>query len=663
LSLAEFVAMRRLQGDVTWWHAAALGASVALIVSGLWGIWRALTLLTGGLGTPSEWRDGRRVTVYGNLHPDGEPLTAPLSGKPVVFYEYEVTRSRDPQRRNTRGATRAQLAHGMASSGCSLRALGREPITVLGFLPPQHVTQSPIDDDAPARLATHLLALDGLEVADARMRWSDLKLGAHSAEGFQFDRAAAPLAELVLGERITRGLAAAETAPENADRGKRRWGFSDESSPDSEESDEDFDDEDPVPLGAVQEFLDGSTAHLHFGERLLEVGDRVTVVGTWRARERAVDLGRQLQNLTHRISRRSPQALFATDFAGGLAVLVLWTTVSALAHLAFFPALATLASERLPVIERLQSVVTHTASRFGIDFSNPGDSAVQRADAAKGSLPDPRYEDDPSWLVEISADVRGALREINVGDVRFVDGLAFPASADAYPDGQVPGLSLWFFERSLAAELLAAESPCAEVHTRALLRLRGAHYAHLLLDSAGKPVTLEFGTAGGPSVKAFALGGRDLSAKVERTSEGRVEGRLRHRQWGKIRFSIPLAENQPERTPWMADEATEDLAVAALQALRDAARNRDLATVLVALELPRGPLDALQRLPSLGRDLEAYDELFLDPTAPVQVDVSPERITIGVRGRSPSGAEFSNFAHFAPCDGRPVLVQMAVNPQ
>src|SRR5688500_4901841 len=105
LSLAFYAALvvgyhywftRDFEGYQTW-IAAAVAAFVCFCCLGALQNarrgWRDLSLLSEARhGLPLS--DGRRVAVCGEIHPVGEPLIAPFSGKKCVLCEYDFARLR-----------------------------------------------------------------------------------------------------------------------------------------------------------------------------------------------------------------------------------------------------------------------------------------------------------------------------------------------------------------------------------------------------------------------------------------------------------------------------------------------------------------------------------------------------------------------------------------
>lgn len=89
--VALFVELKQIRArDLPrpWVPAVLLAASVTLAAGSLQGLAEAWRRKAKPQSGPEEWRDGEPMRVSGLLRGTGEPLSAPFSGKRVLFYQY-----------------------------------------------------------------------------------------------------------------------------------------------------------------------------------------------------------------------------------------------------------------------------------------------------------------------------------------------------------------------------------------------------------------------------------------------------------------------------------------------------------------------------------------------------------------------------------------------
>ena len=138
-----------------------IGAFVAgLVATGgigaLWNsyyAWRDGAVLSDAL-VDLPRRDGRRTAVAGTLEPLGQPLVAPLSGKPCVLYEFDIYR--EETRTKKGGGTETSKAVdfcGIGKAECIIRSTSTK-LRLIGFpdldpLPERHLIDP--DDEQRAR--------------------------------------------------------------------------------------------------------------------------------------------------------------------------------------------------------------------------------------------------------------------------------------------------------------------------------------------------------------------------------------------------------------------------------------------------------------------------------------------------------------------------------
>lgn len=273
------------------------------------------------------------------------------------------------------------------------------------------------------------------------------------------------------------------------------------------------------------------------------------------------------------------------------------------------------------------------------------------AGADASALPDRAR--DAAVLYESSNDVVGSLQEINVGRIALVDGLAWTGAG---------GTVVRLLGKPVAGRRLAG-SVCPTAHLAALELLRDAPYAQITVDESGRSAYLAYGRASGPSVTEREVSAREWKIRIETRRPDRLAGRLTHSSHGGFRFDLPIAPGAQS-----GEASVEPLQPAAVlsahDALRSAVTRRDLRALLAAQGFSAVEIEALEALPGLRQDLDAFALRFLDADAPADVAMRAEGTGyLLFRGRNPEGRPFANFYHFVGCRGAPVLVKIAVNPQ
>jgi hypothetical protein len=361
----------------------------------------------------------------------------------------------------------------------------------------------------------------------------------------------------------------------------------------------------------------------------------VTVAGTWRAEEQALEIGSPLRHLAHRLSARSPVALFLGDTVATIASLALWIVAASAAHAFFYPSQAA-------------DLVRGTAFEDTVLKDSVVEDIVTRIASMNRVADIERLAEADLAIVEATSNaVSGRLSEVDIGDFSFLDGIAW-----SDPSGTTVVLA----SKPIAGRALAS-SPCVEQHTSALLRLRDAGFAELRFDGTGRLQTFGFGSPGGAQVTAHAVGGRYPRARIKPQGD-RVSGTGRN-EWGRLNFEVPLVRlGEPAVTGWDADTL-----VGALERLRSAVATNDLIETFRLLERSDEQASALAALSGIDADLKRFATLFLEPSAPFEVNLDPEHVYVGALGTNPEGAPFFNFFHFRTCEDLPILTAVAVNPR
>lgn len=242
--LVELRQLRSMELPHAWIAALVLALLATLAIGSIQGLVEAWTRRAKPESRPEEWRDGELVRLGGVVRGAGDLLTAPFSGRQVVFYQYWATEVVA----DSEVLTRQAVFRGMDQAPCVLdTAYGRVRLTgvprMREFLPVNH------DSDAIRERMASLLARVSWRAAP-RVR----TLSAEQA-GATFANEGGELPMHLMNELAVELLAMRPGQTESHYRERL------------------------------------ATRHWICQERIVDDGEEVTVVGTFRAAEGAIDLG------------------------------------------------------------------------------------------------------------------------------------------------------------------------------------------------------------------------------------------------------------------------------------------------------------------------------------------------------------------------------------
>ena len=258
--------------------------------------WRDASVLSDAI-VDMPRRDGKRTAAAGRLEAVGQPLTAPLSGKPCVLYEYDI--SREVTRSKKGGGTETSKSvdfAGLGKTECIIASTATR-LRLLGFPDLDPLEDEYLQDQADVERARQYVqftawedtsglgifhgvrdmfgALTGSE-ASLRKDWRMISV----KECAWLHATSPPIATTPPVEPIS---ASSNQLPEHepsptADEWDRRDDdeFADSDRANAEEDEFDEEDEDFAPA-----WQDGSGYHPQLAEKRIEPGQQVVVIGCY----------------------------------------------------------------------------------------------------------------------------------------------------------------------------------------------------------------------------------------------------------------------------------------------------------------------------------------------------------------------------------------------
>jgi len=282
---------------VEWWLARAfavpfagtvatlLALSTTLALGSLLGITEARRRRTAPVDDPTTWHDGAIVRVEGVLQPSADAPSAPFSRRPAVYLEYHAH-----ARRAAGDVQVTQRPHwrGLVAAAATLQTPAG-PIALSGMPPTRHWPQEHFGDEIVVeRAADHLATTQWQRAPDV------ISLDADEAvEGFSGPRPDGRMQMHLLNAEAENALGiiigdAVDPLPLRRRLAERPWLFT---------------------------------------ERVVAPGTRVTVVGTYRAQPRRIEVGRSPSKPDHAVLLGEAAVLAASGqrttllFAVGLLAL------------------------------------------------------------------------------------------------------------------------------------------------------------------------------------------------------------------------------------------------------------------------------------------------------------------------------------------------------
>lgn len=302
-----------------WWIWVLLGLSVALIAAQIWALWLAIKKKRAASRGPDSWRDGDLVGVSGRIQAVRGAGKSPISGKPVLISEYQVKRI------SGSGKNRSEVTeyNGFLMVPCAIQT-NRGMIRLFGFplLTSFHIHNKDDFYDF-SHIGEHLASAKVTELPSNPFKV--LREFTNVLKDEDGD------VQVDFGRDILTDFNDAEdfdSASVISDAGEAEL--------DDEELREELRDR-PVPTNRIAARFMSSGYHLF--EQAVAPGAEVTAFGTYRAAQRAVDVGSGISNLSHTLEPGPIGKVVGKAIRSALIFLVIWSAVSVAGHLAVFPEL------------------------------------------------------------------------------------------------------------------------------------------------------------------------------------------------------------------------------------------------------------------------------------------------------------------------------------
>jgi hypothetical protein len=288
----------------SWGLAVLVAVLVTFVLGNVWGVGLGLQRRLA-LKPPGQWQDGDFVAFSGRITAGDAALEAPASGARCPIYEYKLQRTRSQRTRTTSGtsgsSTTTTAFDGMAMAPTTVVGEGFG-VRLVGFPLLTSVPNQVYDDpDSLRRFAGYLLRAE-IEPKPESVRGALRQLGEILADEdgiVHHDQAAASAFDLD-------PFRAPALPPELAEIPELARAAEEEGSPEGRLVEHLFDHDFSVEETVVPE------------------GAEVTVFGTYRASDRALDVGSGLSNIKHGLELGSAGRVTAGGIAKSLAFLLVF---------------------------------------------------------------------------------------------------------------------------------------------------------------------------------------------------------------------------------------------------------------------------------------------------------------------------------------------------
>lgn len=275
-----------------WWIPLLLGVGAAMVVGNFQGIILALRHFRASARSQVQWKDGDLVVVSGRLQPTKNSIVAPVSGKPATIVEYEIVR----YSRTSDSTTTVVDYRGCLMAPCSIQS-NTGQVSVVGFpLLTQWGAETLSDIESYKRVAKFLLTapttiMQKSPVAAIAQLNQILKDDDGDVNANFRQASAKDIQEFAGGANA---IASSQTDPEDHSE--------EEVDPPDPEDSEIEDEEQGMPessdpVETASYYLRSNGYNLK--ETIVPSGAEVTIMGTYKAQNRQVNIGSGLSKLSH----------------------------------------------------------------------------------------------------------------------------------------------------------------------------------------------------------------------------------------------------------------------------------------------------------------------------------------------------------------------------
>jgi hypothetical protein len=283
-----------------WWIPLIFGVFAAMVVGNAQGILQALLHLRASRRDRTQWKDGDLVVVSGCLQALHAPVNAPISGKPATIVEYELGRA---SQSNDSQAFVAEY-RGFMMTPCAIQnRRGQGQLQVVGFplLPNSDMqTHSAVEDYR--RIASFLVRTSTTEIQS-----SPIAAIAQLNSVLKDDDGTVDAHFRITKARDLRQMIAEHDSELSNEISVEEINRNDLTDAEREAEAKELQEENPTftgddtPTDILLDYLHARGFSLK--ENTFENGCEVTLMGSFRAHKRQLDIGSGFSNLNHRIYR------------------------------------------------------------------------------------------------------------------------------------------------------------------------------------------------------------------------------------------------------------------------------------------------------------------------------------------------------------------------
>jgi hypothetical protein len=277
-----------------WGIPLALGILAAMVAGNAQGILQALRHIRASKRNQAQWRDNDLIVISGRLQAQKTALVAPISGKSATIVEYELKR----YFKSNNSTSSSTDYRGCLMTPSTIQSSTAQ-VSIVGFPLLTHWgSESYEDPDSYKRLAKYLL-----ENPSTTMPTNPLAAIAELNKVLKDDDG-----DVKANYRVAKATNLQEYARVQQDSSETE-DLNDEPLPQDE-----LDEEDRELQGQIDQFKDSQDPTekiIHFlrqqgyslYETIIPNGAEITIMGSYRANKRQVDIGSGLSNINHGIHK------------------------------------------------------------------------------------------------------------------------------------------------------------------------------------------------------------------------------------------------------------------------------------------------------------------------------------------------------------------------
>ena len=289
-----------------YWIPALLAVGAAALVGNLHGIFLALAQKSGASKSRGEWRDGDLVGLSGMIQAQRSPITAPFSGASAAIVEYSI---KEKVSGDDGAESQTEIYSGFLMAPCTVQSM-RGSVKLVGFPLMTRIAQETFSEDDSYRRAAEYLS-KAILVTKSSNPIAAIK---------QLNQVLTDSDGDVKADFCSAGAKAHEVSTDVQElRNDRDDSFAGE---DLEKK--------KLPASSMDEiFYNLKYSGLVLYENAIKNGTEVTVFGTYRAQQQALDIGSGLTNLSHSIQLGSLTSVTTKNLGKVVLSSIIWAAIVA----------------------------------------------------------------------------------------------------------------------------------------------------------------------------------------------------------------------------------------------------------------------------------------------------------------------------------------------